>query len=405
MGIKVLHTADLHFGKKLHGYDLQDQQELFVAWLVELIEKEKLDYLVIAGDVFDVSNPGNESMSLYYKLLKECSEMGCSIIVTAGNHDSAGVIDAPKDLLKRFNIKVVGAAAESPEDCVFPIYDKNNKLAFSIAAVPFLKDGDIRKSLEAESYDDKVLATRVGIKAYYDRIADFCKKQYPALPVLCTGHLYAAGAEVSDSEREIQIGNLAGVDATTFSPAFTYVALGHIHKAQKVGTEERICYSGSPYPLSFSESKQNKSVRLLSIKEGVISHSTLPVPAWRELKRIEGSLTEVREILKHHKSESVLPDLAEVLIREQNFDTLTLQEKENLVSEINLRKDLQVILAKVEFENQPTFQPQENPQATLDELTPSEIFRNMIKDLSDEDQRDLFAAFAELSESALGGEE
>lgn len=402
MAIKILHTADLHFGKKLHGFDLADQQILYVRWLTSFIELEKIAYLLIAGDVFDLANPSSESMKMYYGMLKDISDLGCKIIITAGNHDSAALLHAPADLLKAFNITVIGIPPEDPADCLVPVMEGMNVVAH-VAAVPYLRDADIRRSISGESYHDKLRAVREGIKAYYDRIAEYALDKHPGVPLLASGHLYSAGAEGSESEREIQIGNLAGIDASAFHESYRYVALGHIHKPQQVGGLNRIWYSGSPYPLSFSERSQKKYIRVITVDQGEVTSDSFETPVFRDLLRFSGTLDEISKQVSSYTASGSLLSLAEMEVREETFDTSVLACKENMISEINERDDLRVIFSKIEFRNQ--LSVDQSIDYTAEELTPLSVFKNLINALDEEKQMELLVAFAELTETLNGDQE
>jgi DNA repair protein SbcD/Mre11 len=402
MSIRILHTADLHFGKKLHGYDLEDQQRLFIHWLKETIIKEKVDWLLVAGDVFDQANPSSESTAFYYhQLLHEVLETGCRVVITAGNHDSAGLLEAPALLLNSLNVFVKGVPSQDPAECVLPV-NKNGKVCCLIAMVPYLRESDIKKSIAGETYDDKLQGVRSGIKAYYDRIAEYCRINFPDIPVIATGHLFAAGSETSDSEREIQIGNLAGVDSGAFSNVFSYVALGHIHKPQEIDKQKRIFYSGSPYPLSFSERGQKKSVRIIDLDEKQLSSRVIEIPEFRELRRFTGTLADIRKALDSYSSALPLKTLAELEITEELMDSSILALKEQLIAEINERSDIQVVFSRVDFKNQPVLEIQviEREQ----DLSPGKIFKDLIKEYNEDQQNELLAAFYEILEDNEGGQ-
>lgn len=399
---KILHTADLHFGKKLHGFDLSDQMELFINWLCDLVKSEEITHVLVAGDVFDMANPSAESMHLYYKMLKRLSDLSCGVIITAGNHDSAALLNAPAALLKAFDISIVGSAPLNPEDCLIPI-ELNGELKCIIAAVPYLRDSDIRRSVSGETYHDKLKAVREGIKSYYDKVAEACINNYHGIPVIAAGHLYAAGCESSDSEREIQIGNLAGVDAGTFNEAFRYVALGHIHKPQEVGRSGRIFYSGSPYPLSFSERSQNKFVRKIHVENGELKSDQIAVPAFREMVRFTGTLQEVTQRINAFKKDSGLCAIAELEIQEETFDTAVMSRKEELIEAVNQGNDLKIIFSRVQFLNQPVVETDRSSDDK--EITPSSIFSELITDQEEDKRLELLAAFHELTSSVTEGGE
>ncbi|HRE98648.1 MAG TPA: exonuclease subunit SbcD, partial [Flavobacteriales bacterium] len=116
MSLRILHTADWHLGKRLHGADLSKDHLLFIEDLLSIIREREITHLLIAGDVFDHANPSNEALELYYSFIRKLLDTGCALIVTGGNHDSPGVLNAPQSLLKQLRVSVIGCATENPED-------------------------------------------------------------------------------------------------------------------------------------------------------------------------------------------------------------------------------------------------------------------------------------------------
>ena len=233
MSIKVLHTSDWHIGKELHKVALEEDMTLFFNWLIDFIKSNNIDVLLMSGDLFDQANPSQQALKQYYEFLKRMIPLQCRIILTGGNHDSPAVINAPKELLQLLDVDVVGGAPESIEE-LFIEFKKGDE-SLVIAAVPFLRDKDIRKSAPGESYDDKIEHIREGLKEYFGQVNIHYSNHYNGKPFVVMGHLFAQGALVSESERDIQIGNQAGVEFGIFGNQANYIALGHIHKPQQVG--------------------------------------------------------------------------------------------------------------------------------------------------------------------------
>ena len=169
--MKILHTSDWHIGSTLYGRKRYDESEKFLQWLVETIKNHSIEALFVVGDIFDTSTPSNTAQELYYRFLNEVSRTTCRyVIVTGGNHDSPSFLDAPKALLKAFNVYVVGSAAEKGEDEVFVLKDGDNNPEVIICAVPFLRDRDVRQSSEGESYRDKESHLVEGIISHYQKV-------------------------------------------------------------------------------------------------------------------------------------------------------------------------------------------------------------------------------------------
>jgi hypothetical protein len=166
MSIKILHTADWHIGKQLLKIDFARDMDLFFDWLITCIQENDIDLLLMSGDLFDQANPSQAAMTQYYGFLKRLLPLKCKVIVTGGNHDSPHVINAPKELLEILEIKVVGGIPEKIADLFVEVTVGNEKVV--VAAVPFLRDKDIRNAVPGESYTDKIELIKDGILGYED---------------------------------------------------------------------------------------------------------------------------------------------------------------------------------------------------------------------------------------------
>ncbi len=328
--MKILHTADWHLGKRLYRNELTDDHLQFLDWLGETIEERQIDMLLIAGDVFDTTNPNDGSMQLYYQFLTRMLPLQRKIIITGGNHDSASKLNAPRDLLKHLNIHVVGCTNGNCVDEVLKLANGSTDLL--VAAVPYLRDGDLRQSISGQTYEDRVEAMRMGIRNHYKRIADYCQSAFADVPVLAMGHLYVSGATVSESEREIHtVGGQAAFTSDHFPEGFDYVALGHIHVPQRIGTTHTVRYSGSPIPLSFSERDNSHQVLELTLENGTLTTvEPLAVPRFRSLRQVAGSLDNVREQLSAFEATQGLPTLVEILVEEEKESLATRMHFEQL---------------------------------------------------------------------------
>jgi len=334
--MRILHTADWHLGKRLYRSDLREDHTLFLNWLIEEVERREIDVLLISGDIFDTTNPNDGSMQLYYQFLTRLLPLSVRIVITGGNHDSATKLNAPKELLRHLNIHVVGCTNGNCPDEVVRFANGSSDLL--VAAVPYLRDADLRQSISGQTYEDRVEALRMGIRNHYERIADHCHTEYRDVPVLAMGHLYVNGATVSESEREIHaVGGQAAFSSEHFPEGFTYVALGHIHVPQRVGGSDTVRYCGSPIPLSFAERDNAHQLLQLTVENGqVAAVESVPVPQSRLLRHVTGTLDEVRERLSQLEMTHALPALVEVLVEEDaeslstrmHFDQLQRDYKE-----------------------------------------------------------------------------
>ena len=311
--MRILHTADWHLGHYLKGQENHryDEHDLFLRWLLDTIEDKEIDLLVVAGDIFDVASPPNRAEEQYYGFLAEVTRTYCkNVVVIGGNHDSPNKLNAPKELFKYLNIHVVGKVNYNLngeaifEDEIIKIYEQGSKQpALIVCAVPFLKDIDLRKYTIGESLTETQQKIKEGIIHHYEQVAQLATPYKEAqIPILATGHLYAAGSSTElASEKEIHIGNQGQVDANKFPQIFDYVALGHIHRSQKIANQNHIRYSGSPIPLSFSEYNDKKMVLALDInKNGLkeVQEINLPQEILRPLLRIKGNLAEIEQKLQ-----------------------------------------------------------------------------------------------------------
>ena len=312
--MKILHTSDWHIGSALYGRKRYDESEQFLHWLVETIKNHSIEALLVAGDIFDTSTPSNTAQELYYRFLNEVSRTTCRhVIVTGGNHDSPSFLDAPKALLKVFNVYVVGSAAEREEDEVLVLKDAHNNPEVIVCAVPFLRDRDVRQSNEGESYRDKENRLVEGIISHYQKVyEEACKERNElgkSLPIIGIGHLFIAGSSIykrsgeTNGERDLYVGSLGQVPADRL-PFFDYFALGHLHIPQKVAGYENIRYSGSPMVMNFDEIHQQKSVEIVDIHDQNVDIQTVPVPAFRHFEQIKGDWDSIEANLKRLKEES-----------------------------------------------------------------------------------------------------
>lgn len=312
--MKILHTSDWHIGSVLYGRKRYDESEQFLHWLGETIKSHSIETLLVAGDIFDTSTPSNTAQELYYRFLNEVSKTTCrNIIVTGGNHDSPSFLDAPKALLKAFNVHVVGSAAEREEDEVFVLKDADNNPEAIVCAVPFLRDRDVRQSSEGESYRDKESRLVEGIISHYQKVyEEACKERNElgkSLPIIGMGHLFIAGSSIykrsgeTNGERDLYVGSLGQVPADRLPP-FDYFALGHLHIPQKVVGSESIRYSGSPMAMNFDEIHQQKYVVIVDIHDQHVDIQTEFVPAFRHFEQIKGDWDSIEANLKRLKEES-----------------------------------------------------------------------------------------------------
>ena len=397
MSIKILHTADWHIGKQLLKIDFSEDMNLFFDWLIKCIEEKEINVLLMSGDLFDQANPSQIAMKQYYYFLKQLLPLKCKVILTGGNHDSPHVINAPKELLEILDISVVGGVPEAISELFVEIEMEGQKVV--VAAVPFLRDKDIRNVAPGESYDDKIELIRDGIATYFSGVNEYYTANHNGIPLIVMAHLYAQGASVSESEREIQIGNQAGVESAIFGDEPDYVALGHIHRPQIVG-KSHIRYSGSPIALSFSEKEDRKEVTILELEGNKFNIFSLPIPKFRKLVCIKGTVEEVKKVILNYKSESPLIDLAEVLIEEENESIEHIRTLEELLT-TEPQNGLQILKGSIKFKNEIAGTSKLLTKGEdINDFSPVQLFEKRLEqDASIESSQDFVNAFKEIMES------
>jgi len=397
--MRILHTADWHLGARLVERDRLPEHAAFLDWLIDTLRSEKIDALLLSGDVFDAANPPQEAVALYFDFLKRLADLKTvKAVITGGNHDSASHLNAPRELLRRFEVHVFGHAGDN-------IVDLGGAV---IAAVPFLRERDLREAAAGETMATVHEQVRAAIRAHYAAQLAACRDIAKSRPVIAMGHLTVLGATTSDSERDIHIGNLGSVGADIFA-GFDYTALGHLHRPQKVAGNETVRYSGSPIPLSFSEATDKKSVVIIDIlsphtaEVGTPQSSesqnsslrrsnlcgvkiqTIDVPTTRALVRV----TVNRATLAADLANVPAGAWAEITVK---LDTpepdLDRQVREAAAARFETLKVLTDLPASENTPWQPT-------GPTLSELQPRDVFRELLKEKQIEGE-ELSAVFDEL---------
>lgn len=271
--IRILHTADWHLGQTFFGYDRTEEHEAFLDWLTKEIRRKEIDALIIAGDVFDVSNPSAVSQSIYYKFIYwvTAENPSLQIVIVAGNHDSAARLEAPLPLLQAMRTEVRGVVRKLEDGGIdydhltVELKNRQGEVELLCMAVPFLRQGDYPAvQTEGNQYAE-------GVRELYTQLLQkLWKRRKAEQSILAIGHLQATGSEIAEkdySERTV-IGGLECVSPDAFSEQIAYTALGHIHKAQRVSGRENVRYAGSPIPMSFAEKHYHHGVVMVTFDGG-----------------------------------------------------------------------------------------------------------------------------------------
>lgn len=384
--MKLLHTSDWHLGQSFFTKTRKDEHQAFIFWLLEQVRIEQVDLVIIAGDIFDTGTPPSYARELYNQFVVELQKSRCSLLVLGGNHDAVAVLNESRQLLAYLNTYVVASTDLPPSDQVIPVHKKDGTVGAIVCAVPFIRAKDVLHSTAGASGLEKRQALGDAIKQHYQQVyqlaVDLRHQQALDVPIIATGHLTALGVSQSESVRDIYIGTLDGFAADGFPPA-DYIALGHIHRPQKVAKTAHIRYSGSPIPLSFDELNTEKQVVLVEFSGRECKQITpIAVPLFQPMQVLRGDLATLAKTIPEsaaaHPEQSVwlclevasedyLPDLqqrVQHLITGLNVDVLQLRR---------LRNPQRQALTAAQ-------------QETLAELTPQQVFakRLQMEDFSDE---------------------
>lgn len=403
--MKFLHTSDWHLGRSLYGRKRYEEFSAFLNWLAETIEDEGIDALLVAGDVFDTSTPSNRAQELYYRFLYRISTSCCRhVVVIAGNHDSPSFLNAPKELLRALNVYVVGSMTEALEDEVIVFY-KDEQPELIVCAVPYLRDKDIRTVEPGETIDDKNAKLVEGLKKHYADVCDiadqkrieFEKAGHADIPIVAMGHLFTSRGKTVDGDgvRELYVGSLAHVGEEVFPSIIDYLALGHLHIPQAVGSAKHIRYSGSPIPIGFGEANHDKKVALVEFDSTTPILREVQIPCFQQLVRIVGSLDDIHikiEQLKQEESRAwleieytghdIITNLPELLNEALADSAMEIRRIKNK------RVMDRVIIAIAEDE-------------TLDDLDTGDVFIRCLDafDVPDEDREELTVSYNEVIKS------
>ena len=314
--MKLIHTADWHLGSKMHSSNRMEEQENFLKWIKEEIVLEEAETLVIAGDIFDVSNPSNESRKQFFDFLASLQNTCCkNVVVVAGNHDSGFMLNSIKDLGELLNIHIVGLLEQTEmKDIVFELKDTDGEVNGICVAVPFIEVVTLRKFVDSQLRPEDEGFLDTSFKVIYEKALEAAKeiRGDRNIPIIATGHLYAADIEgrlkdKNESEREDDgekridyCGKLGNVHSSVFSPDYDYVALGHVHYSSKVGKNEKIRYSGSPFVMGFDETESPRYIHSVTLTNSGDAPKVdrVQVPQTIKYQRLPGTVEELKSLLR-----------------------------------------------------------------------------------------------------------
>lgn len=297
--MKFFHLSDLHIGKQLHHYNLKEDQEHILNEVITYAKEIQPDAIVIAGDVYDKSVPSAEAVTIFDEFLTKITKLSIPTLMIAGNHDSAERLDYASRILGQQNIYIVGRPPESEEEFIKKVTmeDKYGEIDFYL--LPFLKPGYVKSVFGTmpASYSDAV-----------EQLIEREQIDWNRRNVLVSHQFYVGNGEVPDrcDSENISVGGIDQVDVAAIKQ-FDYVALGHLHGAQKVGMPQ-IRYSGTLLKYSVSESVQEKYLHVVTVKEKgeEVLVEQLQLHPMRDVRKIRGNLSDILvEALLENKKDYV----------------------------------------------------------------------------------------------------
>jgi len=372
--MRIIHTADWHLGQFFYTKSRAAEHQAFLDWLLEQAEAQQADVIIVAGDIFDTGSPPSYARELYNRFVVNLQQTGCQLVVLGGNHDSVATLNESRELLACLNTRVIAAADDDISQQVLLLNKRDGQPGALLCAIPYLRPRDIMHSQSGQSGRDKQQSLLQAITDHYQRCWQEAVTQRAALdlplPIIATGHLTTMGVTKSDAVRDIYIGTLDAFPADAFPPA-DYIALGHIHRAQRVAGSEHIRYSGSPIPLSFDELGKEKSVFVVDFTDGALGLVTaLPIPRFQPMRMIKGSLEEIEQQLAALEPD---PQGKRIWLDIEIVTDDWLSELQRRIQEMTEPLPVEVVLIRRSREQRERVIARQNNE-TLNELSVEEVF-------------------------------
>jgi exonuclease SbcD len=375
--MRIIHTSDWHLGQSFMGKSRQAEHRALLDWLFVEIVRNQVDVVLLAGDVFDSGTPPSYAREIYSQLIAGVHQAGATLVLLGGNHDSVATLSESRALLSHLSTTVVAAVARDPAQQVLLLPTRDGRAGAILCAVPFIRARDVLQSQAGQSAEEKQLSLQQAIQQHYQQVYQLACERREALglplplPIIATGHLTTVGASASDSVREIYVGSLEAFPTAAFPPV-DYLALGHIHRPQRVGGLDHVRYSGSPIALSFDEASQAKQVLLVELgAEGLQQITPLAVPLRQPLCSLRGTLTELEAAIAAvaQQAQAQCPVWLEVTVCGDDYladlpARLQAMTADLPVEVLRIRRDRGNAAALLRAQ----------ANETLDQLTPFEVF-------------------------------
>jgi len=388
--MRIIHTSDWHLGQYFYGKSRANEHQKFLTWLLTQVKEHAVDAIIVAGDIFDTATPPSYARQMYFNFISEIQPLDCQLIILAGNHDSVSMLAESKELLSSLSTRVVTNVTDltiknNLDEQVFVLKNSKQVPKAVICAVPFIRPRDVIKSQQGQSASDKSKCLQQAIVEHYqilfEQAQQLVKESKLELPIIATGHLTALGVTTSDSVRDIYIGTLEALPGNAF-PNADYIALGHIHRAQKVGKSEHIRYCGSPIALSFDEAKQDKRVLMVDFTYNNLSLvKELFIPCFQPLAMIKTSLHKLTQAVEERLtalSFNQEPKQKLWLDIELN-DSDRLSDLESRIATLVEDFPVEVLLVRRAKQIRQQLSKKQQDNSTLSELTLDEVFSSRLQ--------------------------
>lgn len=379
MTFRVLHTSDWHLGQYFYGKSRANEHQAFINWLVEKVSELKINAVIVAGDIFDTGTPPSYARELYFNFIVKLQQLNCQLVLLAGNHDSVAMLSEAKHLLSKMSCTVIASASSISAEQIVELKNNKGELGAIVCAVPFIRPRDIITSQAGQSASEKQNSLQQAIADHYKTL--FKAAQLKAdgnVPIIATGHLTTVGVTTSDSVRDIYIGTLEAFNANAF-PSADYIALGHIHKNQKVAKSEHIRYCGSPIPLSFDEAKQEKYVLIAEFDQATLKQVTeLTIPRFQPLVMVKTSIDDLAEQIKNVVSNTPLDNIEQCIWLDIEINSAEyLQDLTIRIEDIAKTLPVEVLLVRRARASREKMASHEK-KITLNELSLTEVFETRL---------------------------
>lgn len=386
-GLRLLHTSDWHLGQHFLGRTREAEHRAFLGWLVDQVAEQAVDVVLVAGDIFDTATPPSYARELYNGFIVALRGTGASLVVLGGNHDSAAVLAESRELLACLDTRVIPCVSATPADQLLELRRRDGEIGALLCGIPFVRPRDVVQSQAGQSAEEKRQVLQQAIQGHYADLYALAEARRVelgmALPIIATGHLTTVGASTSESVREIYVGSLDAFPTSAFPPA-DYIALGHIHRPQRVGGLEQVRYSGSPLCLSFDEERA-KEVLLVEFGATLQRVTPVAVPCFQPLAVVQGTLDTLGAALVEAAADGrpECPVWAEVVVAGDDY----LADLQPRISALVAELPLEVLrVRRARSAIAPTLQGTQ--RETLEELSPLDVFsQRLAEETLDDDLR------------------